>query len=579
MPFDGVFTASIVKELSSLINGRIDKIHQPARDEIMLFVKKDRGGCKVLFSANPAYPRVHITSKSRENPKVPPTFCMILRKYISGAKIADVYQISFDRIVEFKLECRDELGYPKVFYLLIEIMGKHSNIMLLDEEKTIVDSIKHLDSSMNRYREVLPGVKYILPPENNKLNPLTTKIEVFKELFSSSSQEKGVSRIISDSFLGISRLFADELCGEYASAIAKELSKQDIERIASNFFYYMSKIKSGDFSGFIFYTREEMKDYYVFPITRYSALSILRLESPGELLDTYYGERDTKNNLKQKYNDLFKLVSNLVDRNLKKIQIHNEKLEECSSYETWKIYGDLLMANQYSIGYGQTKAEVENFYSDCLEIVSIPLNPELSAVDNAKKYYARYAKEKSTREIVSKQLKDCLEEKSYLETVLFNLDNAMDISSIEEIRQELYGLGYIKKRRQSVKVQKSNPYHYRSSDSFDIYVGKNNTQNDYLTLRFAVASDIWMHTKNIPGSHVIIKSQGGKVSDEALMEGAMLAAYHSKAKNSTTVPVDYTERKNVKKPSGAKPGMVIYYTNKTIYVTPDESKINRMDMI
>lgn len=579
MPFDGVFTASIVKELSSLINGRIDKIHQPARDEIMLFVKKDRGGCKVLFSANPAYPRVHITSISRENPKVPPTFCMILRKYISGAKIADVYQISFDRIVEFKLECRDELGYPKVFYLLIEIMGKHSNIMLLDEEKTIVDSIKHLDSSMNRYREVLPGVKYILPPENNKLNPLTTKIEVFKELFSSSSQEKGVSRIISDSFLGISRLFADELCGEYASAIAKELSKQDIERIASNFFYYMSKIKSGDFSGFIFYTREEMKDYYVFPITRYSALSILRLESPGELLDTYYGERDTKNNLKQKYNDLFKLVSNLVDRNLKKIQIHNEKLEECSSYETWKIYGDLLMANQYSIGYGQTKAEVENFYSDCLEIVSIPLNPELSAVDNAKKYYARYAKEKSTREIVSKQLKDCLEEKSYLETVLFNLDNAMDISSIEEIRQELYGLGYIKKRRQSVKVQKSNPYHYRSSDSFDIYVGKNNTQNDYLTLRFAVASDIWMHTKNIPGSHVIIKSQGGKVSDEALMEGAMLAAYHSKAKNSTTVPVDYTERKNVKKPSGAKPGMVIYYTNKTIYVTPDESKINRMDMI
>lgn len=579
MPFDGVFTASIVKELSSLINGRIDKIHQPARDEIMLFVKRDRGGSKVLFSANPAYPRVHITSISRENPKVPPTFCMILRKYISGAKIADVYQISFDRIVELKLESRDELGYPKVFYLLIEIMGKHSNIMLLDEEKTIVDSIKHLDSSMNRYREVLPGVKYILPPDNDKLNPLTTKIEIFKELLSSSSQEKCVSRIISDSFLGISRLFADELCGEYASAIAKELSKQDIERIASNFFYYMSKIKSGDFSGLIYYSREEMKDYYVFPLARYSALSVLRLESPGELLDTYYGERDTKNNLKQKYNDLFKLVSNLIERNIKKIHIHNEKLQECSSYETWKIYGDLLMANQYSIGYGQTKAEVENFYTDCLEIVSIPLDPVLSAVDNAKRYYARYAKEKSTREIVSEQLKECLEEKSYLETVLFNLDNAMDISSIEEIRQELYGLGYIKKRRQSGKVQKSSPYHYRSSDGFDIYVGKNNIQNDYLTLRFAVASDIWMHTKDIPGSHVIVKSQGGKVSDEALMEGAMLAAYHSKAKNSTTVPVDYTERKNVKKPSGAKPGMVIYYTNKTIYVTPDESKINRMEMI
>lgn len=578
MPFDGVFTASIVKELSTLINGRIDKIHQPARDEIMLFIKKDRGGSKVLFSANPAYPRVHVTSISRENPKIPPTFCMILRKYISGARIADVYQISFDRMVEFKLESKDELGYPKVFYLIIEIMGKHSNIILLDDSKTIVDSIKHLDSSMNRYRQVLPGVKYILPPDNNKLNPLTTKIEGFKEILSSSLQ-RSVSRIISDSFLGISRIFADELCEDFAAAPVKELSPQDIERIVSNFFYYMSKIKSGDFSGFIYYTSQEMKDYYVFPLSRYSALSYLHIESPGEILDTYYGERDTKNNLKQKYNDLFKLVSNLVERNIKKLQIHNDKLHECSFYETWKIYGDLLMANQYSIGLGQTKAEVENFYRPDLEAISIPLDPEMNAVDNAKRYYARYAKEKSTREIVTEQLKECLEEKSYLDTVLFNLDSALDISSIDEIRQELYELGYIKKRRLSGKVQKSNPYHYRSSDGFDIYVGKNNTQNDYLTLKFAVASDIWMHTKNIPGSHVIIKSKGGSVSDDALMEGAMLAAYHSKAKSSATVPVDYTERKNVKKPSGAKPGMVIYYTNKTIYVTPDESKINRLEMI
>lgn len=578
MPFDGVFTASVVKELSTLINGRIDKIHQPAKDEIMLFIKKERGGSKVLFSANPAYPRVHITSKSRENPKVPPTFCMILRKYISGARIADIYQISFDRIVEFKLESRDELGYPKTFYLIIEIMGKHSNILLLDESKTIVDSIKHLDSSMNRYREVLPGVKYILPPSQNKLNPLTTSTEDFKKILASSSQES-VSRIIADSFLGISRLFAEELGGEYAHVTVNELSCQDVERIASNFFYYMSKIKSGDFSSLIYYTSQEMKDYYVFPLAKYSSLSVLRFGSQGELLDTYYSERDTKNSLKQKYSDLFKLVSNLVERNIKKIQIHNEKLQECGSYGTWKIYGDLLMANQYSIGYGQTKAEVENFYSPEMEIVSIPLDPELNAVENAKKYYTKYAKEKSTREMVSKQLKECLEEKAYLETVLFNLDNAMDISSIEEIRQELYELGYIKKRRKPVKIQKSSPYHYRSSDGFDIYVGKNNIQNDYLTLKFAVASDIWMHTKNIPGSHVIIKSQGGKVSDKALIEGAMLAAYHSKAKHSSTVPVDYTERKNVKKPSGAKPGMVIYHTNKTIYVTPDESKISRLQMV
>ena len=578
MPFDGVFTASIVKELSTLINGRIDRIHQPARDEVMLIIKKDRGGERVLFSANPAYPRVHITHKSRENPKVPPTFCMILRKYISGARIAGVYQVSFDRIIEFKLEGKDELGYPKVFYLITEIMGKHSNIMLLNESRNIVDSIKHLDSTMNRYREVLPGVGYVLPPTNNKHNPLTTGTEGVRAILYSQASAS-VSRAISDSFLGISRLFAQELCGEYASTTLNLLSPQAVEGIAANFFYYMSKIKNGDFSSIIYYTSQEMKDFYAFPLSHYSALSAMTLDSPGELMDMYYSEKDTKNNLKQKYNDLFKLVSNLIERTVKKLQIHNDKLQECSSYETWKIYGDLLMANQYSISLGQTKAEVENFYNPDLELISIHLDPEMSAVDNAKKYYARYVKDKSTKDVVSEQLKEGLSEKAYLESVLFNLESAMDIGSIEEIRQELYELGYIKKRKQSGKLQKSAPYHYRSTDGFDICVGKNNMQNDYLTLKFAVSSDIWMHTKNIPGSHVIIKSQGGKVTDTALMEGAMLSAYYSKAKGSATVPVDYTERKNVKKPSGGKPGMVIYYTNKTIYITPDESKVNSLKTI
>lgn len=575
MPFDGAFTRSIVKELSSLINCKIEKIHQPTKDEIVLIFKKDRKAKKVLCCANPSYPRVHITEQALENPKVPPTFCMILRKYLLDGILLEVNQINFDRIIELRIESRDELGYPAEFYIVTEIMGKHSNIILLNKERKIVDSIKHIGSNMNRYREVLPGCDYVIPPIKEKVNPLEISTDKLQNYLNEQT-EGSVSNLLTDKFLGVSKPLSKEICGEFYGNKVKELSLNEKDTIISSFLHFMTKIKSMDFKYIIFYDSSSMFDYYICPLEQYSNSVMEYYDSPGSLLDVYYSQKNLKDTLKQKFNDIFKLITNLIERNSKKIQIHISKLEECKGFEEWKIYGDLIMANQYVLKKCPEEAELENFYDPNYSKIKIKLDVDLTSVENAQKYYKRYAKEKSTIEVVKNQLKGSQEEQIYLESILFNLENATDVGTIEEIKSELWEHGYIKRKIKASKQQKTIPYHYKSSDGYEIYVGKNNNQNDYLTTKFAVSSDMWMHTKNIPGSHVIIKSKNGGVSETALTEGAKLAAYYSKSKNSTNVPVDYTEKKNVKKPSGAKPGMVIYYTNKTIYVTPDESFIKEM---
>ncbi|KMT21442.1 Rqc2 family fibronectin-binding protein [Clostridium cylindrosporum] len=576
MPFDGFFTNSIVKELSLLSDGRIDKIHQPTKDEIILYIRKDKKAYKVLFSCNPSFPRVHITETDKENPLVPPGFCMVLRKYIAGAKLKGVNQINFDRIVDFEIEGRDELGYPLTFHLIIEIMGKHSNIILINDKEKIVDSVKHITSETSRYRTVLPSFDYISPPLSGKVSPLNITKDEFDKYLNSKDLETA-SKAIMSSFLGISKKFSDDVTENYKNTKLIELLADERDTISSNFFYYMAKVKSCSFNYRIYYNNDLMNDFYCLPLKSYNGLTSIDFDSPSKLLDSFYGQRDLKNSLKQKYSDLFKLISNLYDRTLKKIQIHKEKLIECSNYETYKVYGDILMANQFSLEDGMKSVTLQNFYDENLNDITIPLDDDISINQNAQKYYKKYNKEKITIETVTLQLKEAEDEKLYLENILYNVENANDIETLEEIKSELSSIGYIKKRgKQSKGSKKSLPHHFVSSDGYDIYVGKNNNQNDYLTTKFAVSSDIWLHTKEIPGSHVIIKSKSGEVSDTAILEAANLAAYHSKGQNSTNVPVDYTEKKNVKKPSGAKPGMVIYTTNKTIYITPDETKVKSL---
>lgn len=572
MPYDGFYTNSIVNEISYLIDSRIDKIHQPSRDEIYLFFKKDKKNHKILLCSNPSYPRVQLTENQRENPLVAPNFCMILRKYLQSAKLIEVSQINFDRILELKFESRDELGYYKNISLTTEIMGKHSNIILIDSNHTIIDCIKHIGCDINRYRELLPGVKYILPPNNEKINPLESNKAEFYSLINEKS-EQAVDNCIMGKYQGISKLLAKEICASYSGMKTSELNEAALETISSNFFYFVAKAKSNAYEPLIFYKNNTIIDYYVFPLKTYEECERETFTSSSDILDKFYGQKGLKDSLKQKFNDIFKLITNLIDRNTKKLMLHKNKLDECRNFELWKIYGDILMANQYYLKEGIKEIELDNFYSDAFEKVTIPLDEKLSPISNAQRYYKKYAKEKTTIEMVQKQILEGEEEHTYLESIACNLENATDIETIEEIRRELVESGYIKKKKGSLKQQKSKPHHFKSSDGYDIYVGKNNVQNDFLTTKFADGNDIWMHTKNIPGSHVIIKCNGN-ASDAALLEGALLAAYYSKAKNSTGVPVDYTERKNVKKPNGAKPGMVIYLTNKTIYVNPTEEKIS-----
>lgn len=576
MPFDGFFTNSIVKELSFLEDSKIDKVHQPTKDEIVLYIRKNRKKYKVLFSCNASFPRVHLTDMEKENPLVAPGFCMVLRKYIVGARIKTITQVNFDRIVNFELEGKDELGYPLIFNLIIEIMGKHSNIILVNDKNTIVDSIKHITSETSRYRVVLPTFEYIAPPTNDKISPLNITKDDFDKILNEKDLEPSAKAIMG-SFLGISKKFAEDVTEDFKNTKIIELLMDNRELISNNFFYYMAKTKSSDFIYRAYYKNDLMNDFYCLPLKGYKDTPYKSFDSPSQLLDSFYGQKDLKNSLKQKYSDLFKLVSNLYERNLKKIQIHKEKLIECKNHEIYKIYGDLLMSNQYSLENESESVILQNFYDENLAEITIPLEKDLTINQNAQKYYKKYNKEKITIETVTIQLAEAENEKKYFENILYNVENANDLETLEEIKNELASIGYIKKKgKKSKNNNKSYPYHFVSNDGYDIYVGKNNNQNDYLTTKFAISSDIWLHTKDIPGSHVIIKSKSGKVSDEALLTGANLAAYFSKGQNSTNVPIDYTEKKNVKKPSGSKPGMVIYYTNKTIYITPDENKINEL---
>ncbi|SEF68206.1 Predicted component of the ribosome quality control (RQC) complex, YloA/Tae2 family, contains fibronectin-binding (FbpA) and DUF814 domains [Caloramator fervidus] len=579
MPMDGVFIKAIVQNLSDIVGSKLDKIYQPSKDDIIIHLRKNKSNYKLLLSCNPSSPRIQITNINRNNPDVAPNFVMVLRKHILNSKIIEINQLNFDRIVEIKLESKDELGYLNYYHLIIEIMGKHSNIILLNDKYIIVDAIKHLNSDINRYRIVLPGANYILPPTNNRINPLNITNETFNELLSKNTNKK-VSSFFLENFLGLSKIFINQICGKYENLNINELNENDILTIRNKFFYYLSKIKSNDFDFFLYRdNNNKLIDYYVFDIDDYKNYKKEKFSSPFQLLDIYYSEKDFQDLIKQKYNDLIKIVKGFIEKNNKKIEQYINKINECKNYELYKIYADILMANQYNIKPNLEKIILPNFYDPDYTPIEIPLDVNLNIIENAQKYYKKYSKEKNTVETLTKQLEEAKLEKEYLEGILFSAEKATDFETLEEIKKELISMGYLKQKKESKKEIKSKPHHYISSDGYDIYVGKNNIQNDYLTLKFAKEDDIWLHTKNIPGSHVIIKSKNGKVSDTALIEAAHLAAYYSKARESTNVPVDYTERKNVKKPSGSKPGMVIYYTNKTIFVTPNEEKIKTIQKI
>ena len=582
MAFDGITVSAIKAEIEDkILGGRIDKVYQPEKDEIILGIRSMGQAYKLLLTSNASNPKFHFTQTITSNPMTPPLFCMVMRKHLQSGKIIKIEQPDFDRILNIYVESLNELGDYSVKKLVLEIMGRHSNIILTDENNTILDCIKHIGHDTSSVREVLPGREYTLPPSQGKINTLELDDNNFKEVLENNHSFE-IQSVIYKNYTGISPIAASEICYranvngstpvEALTDIQKEVIFNEfaklVEDIKANRFYPESitneKGKTIDFSPI------EMSQFNGFEIKKYTSIS--------ELIESFYANRDFAYRIGQKTQDLRKLITQNIERCIRKKDIQMQTLRSIKNRDELRLKGELLTANIYSIKKGMTTVELPNYYSENQELVAIELDSNKTPSENAQKYYKAYNKAKRTFEALKDQIKSNDEELAYLESVLTSVNNCTDEQDVKEIRRELREEGYVKKvKNQKDKSKKhSVPLHFISQDGFDIYVGKNNIQNDELTLKFARPRDIWMHTKNIPGSHVIIVANGHTIPDTTLNEGAMLSAFYSKAKNSSKVPVDYTEKKNVKKPNGSKPGFVIYETNKTAYITTSEEEIKKI---
>lgn len=583
MPFDGSVVNSVVHELNNkLVNGKIDKVYQPEKDELIITVRNYRETYRLLLTASSTYPRVHLTEENKSNPTVAPSFCMLLRKHILGGRIISIRQPEFERIIEIDIDSTDELGYSTHKTLIAEIMGRHSNIIFIDKPTSkIIDSIKRVSFEISSVREILPGKEYKYPPAVNKTNPLKATEKSFIEGIAKVPGSIKAEKYLMNAYNGISPVAARDICfrtGLDSDTDLKQCNEALIRRLYTAFLNFQEALQNASFSPNIVYKDGKASDFSCFELDIYKDYDRQVFSSISETVERFYNEKDLKDRMKQKASDIHKIVTNRLDRCYKKLEILGGELQEASDSEKYKIYGDLIMSNIYYLHKGEEKVRLQNYYSPVDEYIEIPMDIQLSPSANAQRYYKHYNKSKNAIMKINVQLEENKQEIMYLETQLDNLDKCTEELELEEIRNELAEQGYTKARKtiKNQKVKASKPMCFISKAGFEIYVGKNNIQNDYLTLKFAVNQDIWLHTKDIPGSHVIIKTDGKEVDDATLTEAANLAAFYSKGRPSSKVPVDYTVRKNVKKPNSAKPGMVIYENYRTIYVTPDEEKVSRI---
>lgn len=562
MALDGIFLNRLIYDLKEyLIDGKIDKINQPEKDEIILTVRKNRKNLKLLISASPRFSRIHLTTIQKDNPLTAPLFTMVLRKYLLGGTILDITQKSCDRLIEFKISATDELGFDSKYSLIIEIMGRHSNITLVrDRDHKVMESIKHITPDINTFRVIYPGVTYVYPPASTKLNPYNFTLEEFKPFV--NTLEELNENFFSNTFTGVSKPLSKELFFT--------LNKDDLFNSCNEIF---ANIKSSD--SFYIFTDNlgNFKDFHCINFVN-SYNNFIKYNSPSELIEDFFYKKDKQDRLNNKSTDLQRFINTNIERCKKKERILNQTLEDCTQKETFKIYGDLLTSFIYSIKTGMKSITLQNFYSEDYENIEISLNPNKTPAQNVQLYYKKYNKMKKAEEEAYIQLEKNEIELNYLNSVLTNLLNIDHYSEIDEIKEELMETGYLKfKKSKKSNAKKSKPLHFISSEGIDIFVGKNNIQNDYLSMKFARKSHLWMHTKDIPGSHVIVCTD--ELLDKTIEEASIIAAFYSKAKNSTKVPVDYTFVKNLKKPSNAKLGMVIYHTNWTLYTEPSEfNKLN-----
>lgn len=585
MALDGLVIHSIVDELhKKLLGGKIDKVYQPENDEIVLHIRNNKENFKLVLSCSASNPRVYLASDyKKENPINAPMFCMLFRKYIQGGNIVNVSQVDFERIIKISVESFDELKEKTTKDIIIEIMGRHSNIILTHSSNNkIIDSAKRIPPSVSRVRQILPGQTYVLPPKQDKLNPIN-EISLNTFVDTLSSFDGPIFKAIYSKFLGISSVIAKEICFRAnidENLLVSEISSDDISKIYREFHNLFKYIKDNIYNPcmVIDTSIDKVLDFSCINLSLFSNLSIINDDSISKILENYYATKDIKDRIHQRSSDLRKSISIKLDRLYNKLNKQEKELIESENADIYKIKGELITSYIYMIEKGMESVEVANFYDPEYKNIKISLNTNFTPSENAQKYFKKYNKLKTAKKEITSQMEITKEEIDYLENIMLSIENCENLAELMDIREELGKVGYLRSKNNSKKETKltTKPHEFVSSNGFKILVGKNNKQNDHLTLKVASNEDIWMHTKNIPGSHVIIKTEGKEVPDETIFEGAMLAAFFSKSKMSSQVPVDYTKKKNVKKPNGAKPGMVIYDTNNTIYVTPTEELVVKL---
>ena len=577
MPFDAVFLSAVVEELTPILTGeRIDKIQQPARDTVLLHLRS-RG--KLLLSANGSRPRIHLTRASFENPAQPPMFCMLLRKHLSGGRIAGLTQPEAERKIDLSLDCTDEMGVPCRKHLILELMGRNSNLILTDGDGRIIDCMRRVDFEMSEARQVLPGLFYREPPRQDKRIPWQTGEAELLSLLEAVDSPKRLDAWLLDTFAGLSPLISRELsyrfCGEVEADILA-LSRPELAR-----FLARELAMTGEKQPVLLLRDGAAKDFSYRPIAQYGDyMTSRRCESFSALLDEFYTQRDRNERMRQRSQTLRKSVTTLYERTLRKLAAQKKEREATLDRERLRRMGDIVTANLHAIQRGQTLLRAVDFYDAEMGEIEIPLKPNLSPQQNAAKFYKDYAKAKHAEKILTEQISVGEIEAQYFAGVLEELDRAENERDLSEIRAELEDGGYLRsadrQKKKQMRQAPSKPLEFRSSDGFPIFVGKNNRQNDQLSLKSAHKNDIWLHIQKAHGAHVIIACGGAEVPDATVTEAAMLAAYYSEAKQGQNLPVDVTPVRFLRKPNGAKPGMVVYDRYRTVYVTPDESLPERL---
>lgn len=575
---DGLTLGFVTREMKEiLVGGRIDRITQPEKDTIVLLIRAGAANHRLLLCASPNNARCHLTAQNYPNPLEPPMFCMLLRKQLMSGRVLDIRQMHGDRVVHVDIDTVDELGDHVLRRLVLEIMGRHSNLMLLDADGKILEAARHVSMDMSRVRQVQPGLPYLPPPQQDKLSPEDAAEDKLLEKLLAQG-DVPLQKALAASVAGLSGVAARELA--FRVLPAGQEKTDDMPATARRLSELLRRLPEMADPRVLLDEQGEEKDIFPFCYLSHDIQRQMKYDSVSQALEKYFGTRDQQDRISQKSASMVKLLKGQIERCEKKLAQQEEDLSSAARMEEYRIMGEMINANLWQLKKGQTEVTLPNFYDENGGTITIAMDNQLTPVQNAQRYFKKYQKARTTREMAAEQKEKTLQELSYLEGTLLDVGKCVGESELEEIRQDLMRTGYIRKsvnRRQQKALPKSKPYHYRSSDGIDIYVGKNAAQNDRLT-GDARANEMWLHAKDMPGSHVIIRTEG-EVPRQTLLEAAILAAWYSKGQNSSGVPIDYTLRRYVKKPGGAAPGMVIYTNQRTLFMTVSESDLRGITLV